>query len=363
MSTFEVTVRRLSKVLPHTNADKLELAEVEGLAYQFVIPKGQFKVGDDVVYFPIDSVMPDSLSTRLGIKNYLAGKEKNRVKTAKLRGMVSQGVVAPPGTVIAGWTPVDPNVIDGCFAPVDHYEYGVDYAPMLGVTKYDPPPVIGENCTLGALPPGVDSYDIESCDYHPDIAESLLDQKVYISEKIEGQNWSATIQPDGTIQVSQRSRQIIPTSDVKPAIWTVADGETGIFAFLKSILIMNPGHLITVRGEYVGPGVQKNIYKLQKHKVLVFDIEVNCKPLDAHRFLSLASAFGIETAPTLALDVTLREWLAGRTIRDASNGKSVLAETLREGIVIKLMAEQRHVELGRLFLKQRSPEYLAETDF
>lgn len=361
MSTFEVTVRKLSKVLPHTNADKLELAEVEGLAYQFVIPKGQFKVGDDVAYFPIDSVMPDSLSTKLGIKNYLAGKEKNRVKTAKLRGMVSQGVVARPDAVIDGWHHKDCGTTDGCWTEPPHYEYGVDYAPQLGVTKYDPPPIVGANCNLGPLPPGVSEYDIESCDYHPDITESMMDQKVYITEKIEGQNWSATIQPDGTIQVSQRSKQVIPTGDVKPAIWAV--GEGGLFDFLKSIAFMKPGHLITIRGEYVGPGVQKNIYKLQKHKVLLFDIEDNCKSIDAEEFIGLTVAYGVETVPELAINVTLREWLAGRTVREASNGKSLLADTLREGIVIKPMTEQRHNELGRLFLKQRSPEYLAETDF
>lgn len=38
-------------------------------------------------------------------------------------------------------------------------------------------------------------------------------------------------------------------------------------------------------------------------------------------------------------------------------------EALREGIVIKPLTERRHPELGRLFLKQRSPEYLAESDF
>lgn len=96
MSTFDVTLRRISKVWLHPNADRLEMAEVEGLAYQFVVPKGAHAAGDRVLYFPIDALLPDELSTRLGVKNYLVGPLKNRVKTARLRGEISQGVVVKP---------------------------------------------------------------------------------------------------------------------------------------------------------------------------------------------------------------------------------------------------------------------------
>ena len=58
----------------------------------------------------------------------------------------------------------------------------------------------------------------------------------------------------------------------------------------------------------------------------------------------------------------LREYLNGKTIRYASNGKSVLADTKREGIVIKPLIEEFHPILHRLLIKQRSPEYLAGTD-
>jgi len=36
---------------------------------------------------------------------------------------------------------------------------------------------------------------------------------------------------------------------------------------------------------------------------------------------------------------------------------------LREGIVIRPMIEQRDERLGRVILKQRSPDYLANSDF
>lgn len=69
--------------------------------------------------------------------------------------------------------------------------------------------------------------------------------------------------------------------------------------------------------------------------------------------------------PVLAKGVTLREWLNGRGIQEASNGMSLLNPNVRrEGIVIKPMTEE-YVDFGdghrqRLIIKQRSPLYLAK---
>lgn len=225
MSTFIVAVRRISKVLPHGNADKLDLAEVEGLAYQFVVPKGSAVPGDDVLYIPIDSVLPDELSVKLGVKNYLAGKDKNRVKTVKLRGAVSQGIVARPAAARDGWS----------------YERGVD-------------------------------YDIENADNFVEVASLLMDQPVFITEKLEGSNWSATRMADGTRFVSQHHYRIEPVEGATHDFWRVAQAQ-GLLDALDRIAADFGGKQVTLRGEYLGPGVQKNIYKLAKNQVALFDIE------------------------------------------------------------------------------------------
>jgi len=348
MSTFEVAIRRIAKILPHGNADKLELAEVEGLAWQFVIPKAGFKTGDEVLYIPIDAVLPDELSVKLGLKNYLAGKDKNRVKTVKLRGAVSQGVVARPSAVKPDW----------------RYELGVDYKELLGIVKYDPPPVPCQAGQLKPLPAGVSAYDIENADNFKDVVAALLDEPVFITEKLEGSNWSATRMPDGTRFVSQHHYRIEPIEGATHDFWRVA-AEQGLLGAMDR-LGAETGRQVTIRGEYVGPGVQKNIYRLKANQVFVFDIEVHNESLPAPAFLDAAARLGLQTVPVLWKDGTLRGWIDanGGELRRSSNGRSTLnPETLREGIVIKPHTERRHPELGRLFLKQRSPEYLAESDF
>src|SRR5215470_1276464 len=96
MSTFAVTVERIGRIWKHDNADLLEMASLEGKAYDFVVGKGDFQSGDTVIYFPVDSLLPDWICSRLNLTGKLAGRDKNRVKTVRLRGNISQGVVCNP---------------------------------------------------------------------------------------------------------------------------------------------------------------------------------------------------------------------------------------------------------------------------
>jgi hypothetical protein len=81
-----VLVRTLS---PIAGADKIELAEVNG--WQCVISKDEgMKEGDLALYFSIDSI-PDLDDPNCA----LVKKRGGRIKTIKLRGIISQGLLAP----------------------------------------------------------------------------------------------------------------------------------------------------------------------------------------------------------------------------------------------------------------------------
>ena len=53
MSSLIVEVCRIDRVLPHPNADLLELAHIKG--WQCVVPKGKYAAGSLVTYVPIDA--------------------------------------------------------------------------------------------------------------------------------------------------------------------------------------------------------------------------------------------------------------------------------------------------------------------
>ncbi len=92
MATFECKVYKLT-IEEHPNADVIELARVGD--YYSVVRKGQFKTGDMGVYIPEGAIVPDWLLLRLGLEGKLAGKQRNRVKAIKLRGVLSQGLIFP----------------------------------------------------------------------------------------------------------------------------------------------------------------------------------------------------------------------------------------------------------------------------
>src|SRR5271166_1293205 len=61
-STYKVPLTTIVNITPHTGADRLEMAWVYG--FQVVVKKGQYKVGDKVVYVPVDSILPQWLEDK-----------------------------------------------------------------------------------------------------------------------------------------------------------------------------------------------------------------------------------------------------------------------------------------------------------
>jgi RNA ligase (TIGR02306 family) len=344
MAFFGVTKETISAVLVHPNAERLELARLEGLDFQFVIGKGSYKVGDGVLYFPVDSILPMPLMEKMGLAGKLSGGNRDRVKTIKLRGEISAGVV---GCL---------DLIKDCQGTTTE-----EITAFLGVTKYEPPEVLEKGANISRHPDGVEKYDIEGCERNIKVVESLMDEVVVLEEKVEGSNFYCGVRADGTEVVGQRSGIIVPFGEETHTWWTTARNE-GLIEKAKQIQAdLFPGKDVYLRGEIVGPKIQFNIYGLTKFKVLMFDIKVNGTYLDTLDFLAICEKYIIETVPVLSTDKTLRELLGEKTIKEFSNGKSVLVDRLREGIVIRPLRERWcPIMKSRLIIKQRSPEYLAK---
>jgi len=347
MAFFGVTSEEINEIKPHTNADRLELATLKGLDFQFVVLKGQFKTGDKVLYFPLDSLLTPAILEKLGLVGKLSGKDRNRVKTVRLRGETSQGLVSDL-SIIAGIGKENPTT--------------EEITAFLGVTKYEPPIIPCHSGLLVRLPEGQSVYDIEGCDRFPDVAKELIDVPVLISEKLEGSNLSLTQTKDGEIFVNQRNYSIQPVEGFEHDWWKVAK-EQGLIDWVKKNF---PNQHIVIYGEMIGPGIQGNYYGLKAHEVRIFDIWIDGNFLNGKDFLDVVKyREGLKTVPMISTSITLSEWLRNRSIKEASTGDSILAPgKLREGIVIRpMLDEMRNEKIGRLIVKQRSPEYLTGSEF
>src|ERR1700675_1173011 len=138
-ANHRVNIVRVQELLPHTNADSLELIHIEG--YQVVVKKGEFKVGDLAVYIQPDSVVPQTEPFRfiwegqVGIDG-LVPEKRRRITVRKFRKEWSEGLLLP--------------LTD--FAIAHTYTEGDDVAELLSITHYEPPVTPQE--TSGALATG-----------------------------------------------------------------------------------------------------------------------------------------------------------------------------------------------------------------
>jgi len=400
MAFFGVTPEVIDSVKRHPGADRLDIATLKGMEFSFVVGRDSYKPGDEVLYFPVDCLMPFDLMSELGlvrerkkdgetvldedgnpeIVGTLSGKEHNRLKTVKIRGAVSQGVISSMD-ILDGTLPCHSlNIHDWYFSGLRNeafndlgYMHPDVITGYLGVEKYEPQAIMAKNANLLPLPEFLSTYDIEGADRYSDVADILMDQEVMITEKMEGANFSASINSEGKIFVNQRKYTIQTKEGTTHSFWEVSKKSglldaLDVFGKEKAPNIFGGEEKIitnfTIYGEFIGTGVQGNIYGLKQHEVRVFDIKVNGSFINVYPYLKylkrLCVDFHVSPVPLL-FHGKLKDFLDGKTIQEMSNGMSALnPKVRREGIVIRPAIEQYNEEIGRLILKQRSGLYLAK---
>ena len=103
------SIRRISDIQPIPDADMIHVVTVDG--WKVVAQKAMgYKVGDLVVYLEIDSWVPHTLAPFLtknaAIPKVFNGIEGERLRTIRLKGQISQGLLMPL-SVIPGYTEID----------------------------------------------------------------------------------------------------------------------------------------------------------------------------------------------------------------------------------------------------------------
>lgn len=336
MSTLKAEVVRV-EILPHPNADRLEIAKVRG--WQCVTGKGQYATGDLVVYLPIDSVLPEKLVKKLEIeKNY-----HNRLKTIKLRGFVSQGMVMPLPT--SDWCASDA-------APLpEEWHEGDDVTHILGITKYEPPPppVNMSGISRQAEDRFQRYTQVENIKNYPNLFKQ--GDWVILSEKLHGTNFRAA-NINGEIHVGSHNMDLVENPD--NLYWKAAN-------LLDVKNRLKPGEQIF--GEIYGAGIQKNFDYGKKQGELgisIFDVLVDNQYLNHIDYMRFILDRELESYAVPM--ITLGEW--NDEMMAYSKGPSLLyPSNIREGFVVKPIIEKYSEELGgRLILKSISEDYLLMKD-
>jgi RNA ligase (TIGR02306 family) len=333
LASFET----ITEILPIEGADRIELARVQG--WQSVIRKGEFKVGDQVIFVPIDTVLPPAAwNEHLWDKN--DPKKPIRVKTVRLRGAVSQGLIFRTSLVRA----------QEIWDHSDDPEEDISIAGMLGITKYEKPvPAHLAGQVKGDFP----THLVSKTD------EDNLKSNIEVLEELKEADFvEATLKIDGTSATYIRE---IDSFSVCSRNLELKDTESNVhwqMAHKYNIWDkVQPGYAI--QGEIAGPGIQGNPGGLSEVTLFVFNV-INLyfrKPLTRDRWdqvfkdiptVDVYAVWSKEEFAAMSVDslqayvnsfkhTTNKTPIEGIVFRGIKEGKIMESEKLRKMLSVKII--------------------------
>ncbi len=336
------SLRRISDIQPIEGADMIELAIVDG--WKVVVAKEVgHRIGDMVVYCEIDSFLPireEFEFLRKSSYKKMGDQEGFRLKTIKLRGQISQGLILPMSVFFEGYgygvseTLLNENVAlepdKLVISPSDMIELvvGNDVTEVLGIVKYEPPiPAELAGKVKGMFPSFIRKTDEERIQNLASEYEEMKKHIYYETEKLDGS--SATFfYNNGEFGVCSRNLELLETEG--NTFWKVAR-ELDLENKLKEY-----GFNLSIQGELIGEGIQGNPYKIKGQTVRFF----NLFDIDLQEYHSLSvfkktmEKLGLETVPVLNTHFHLPDTIDELLLM--ADGKSELNPNFdREGIVIR----------------------------
>jgi RNA ligase (TIGR02306 family) len=321
------TIRKIDALRPIPDADAIECAVIGG--WTAVVKKGEFKQGDLAVYCEIDSWIPHALAPFLSkgkeprVFDGIAGE---RLRTMKLRGQLSQGLLLPLSTL----TMVESELFEG-----------LDVSFPLGIVKYEAPvpaQLAGE--VKGMFPGWIQKTDQERVqNLTEEFDYWLREQHVWeVTEKLDGSSMTVYLR-DGEFGVCSRNLELKPSET--NSLWKVAVRND------LELKLRRANRNLALQGELIGEGIQGNPYKQKGQEFFLFDIY----DIDTSKYLTPAerNAFveehDIKHVPVLAFGAELWDTLGINSIDNIlkfAEGKSVMGMIgcEREGLVFKSKAMQ-----------------------
>jgi len=372
------SIQEVVDIQPIKGADRIEVVTV--LGWKCVTKKGEFSIGEKVVYVEVDSVMPDN-----GNYEFLR-ERKFRVRTIKLKKQISQGLVLP----LSVFDSLSPKVSSGFMNIND------DVTDYLGITKYLSPTDLQDianeerrirddknklrkfmmryswfrrlflsRTKKSGFPYWVQKTDETRIQSSPQIIDQFKDAYVTITEKIDYQSgtWTSKRVPrfNGVFSFLPFKKTLfvvasrnLTNNDKAGLYWQIADKYK-----LKELCEKFPG--IIIQGEQGNSKIQGNKYKITEPKMWVFNIIKDGRFLDYRDMERFCLDHNLDYVPIVA-EGKMSDLFTN--VEDAvkfSEGKSLINKDVnREGVVVRFINNSTGKK--ELSFKIINPKFLLKYD-
>ena len=317
-----VTVQRVAEVKSIEGADLICAYRING--WWVVDQVGKYSVGNMVLYAEIDSWIPHELAPFLSKgkepREY-NGVKGERLRTIRLKGQYSQGLLLPWSTIshIDNWSDL---------------EEGADVSEWLGVQKWEAP--IPANLTgqmKGNFPTFIRKTDQERC-------QNLVQE---ISHEYSQQNrFEVTLKLDGSSCTVYHNAGLVGVCSRNIDLKLEQEGNSFVdiaksTGLLKALIDLNEN--LAVQGELMGPGIQGNKEGFDSHKLFIFDIfdiDLQCYLVWADRLEAIQKLRDLGYTGDIAPVIGVGPLQSGKVedLLKMAEGPSLLSKQ-REGLVFK----------------------------
>lgn len=362
------SIQRIDDLHDIKDADFLSVAKVQG--WNIVVNKNDnFKVGDKIVMVEIDSILPPAPEFEF-LKD-----RKYRVRTIKLRGQISQGLVLPIS-----------------YLPKGNYNIDDDVTEIIGITKYEPdedndankkvitnkkwvkkyiPDVVlsfmfshfpklskklfANTVIKKGFPDFIYKTDEERIQNLKNLINEVAGMKFVGTEKIDGSSETIYLK-DNKFYVCSRNNHI--DKDDGSKYWRVVkeqDIESKMRDYFKN-------RNIALQGELCGEGIQGNKYKIKGIDIYIFDIfDIDKQEYyNQYEVERITKEIGLKSVPIIYRDFVLPNDI--NEILKLAEGKSVVnnSNIEREGIVWRLAKPENNKV--RISFKSISNKFLLKNE-
>lgn len=368
------SIQKILDIQPIENADKIELATV--LGWHVVVSKSEnHKIGDLVCYVEIDSQCPET-----PLFEFLK-ERKYRVKTIKLRGQISQGLIIPLDKL-----------------PKGNYKEGQDVTKILGITKYDPEAekenkLIEQSMknnknpihkklmkykwyrklyskfttpTKNGFPTWIKKTDEDRIQvlvekFNDIIAVNDTKKALYFdsTEKLDGQSATYFIKKYKKLGLFTKydfgvcSRNLRLKTPSNSSYWTIVK-KHDMEGILKDMIKKYNANSIVIQGEICGTGIQGNKYQIDGYKLFVFNLIIDNKRYRTQEVKNILKPYKIETVPILDTNVLLLPSI-DEMVKNAEGKSKIYSKSDREGKVWRSC-------IGDLSFKVINPKFLLKNN-